>query len=54
MAKPSPIPALKGEDAKILVHKLKAPHASHATKALFRGAMAELIKSETKAKNSPR
>lgn len=47
MAKPEPIPALKGKDAKELVARLKKPHASRSTLSLYRGALAEFRESRT-------
>jgi hypothetical protein len=47
MAKPEPIPALKGKDAKDLVARLKKPYASRSTLNLYRGALTEFKDSRT-------
>lgn len=46
MAKPRPIPELRGPDAIRFNEKIKRPRATQAVKKLYRGSMRELEASE--------
>lgn len=45
MAKPEPVPELKGKEARELMKRLRNPTASKATREFYRGAAAEYRKS---------
>jgi hypothetical protein len=54
VAKPEPIPALKGKEAKELAERLKRPHAEPAAKRIFLGAMEEYRRTEERARAKSR
>lgn len=52
MAKPEPLPVLKGTQARDLAEKLENPAAAPEAKKLFRGALAEYRESERRRSKS--
>ena len=50
MAKPEPIPALRGKDAEELVERLKKPSIESPAKHLYLGALAEFRRAEDRAR----
>ena len=52
MAKPEPLPVIKGLDAKKMFNRLSTPHVVPTAKALYRGALSEYHASERKGKSN--
>lgn len=53
MAKPLPVPVLKGRDADEFHERTRKPRAPRSVKELYRGAMAELAQAEAEGRSEP-